>query len=79
MRSPALLNQIQDDAALGAASRQSRSKDLLDSIMDAIRNTPQKRREYLCHGDYHTDYEAIRAKIDALLSNAPTEHPTPEV
>jgi hypothetical protein len=28
------LNQLADDAALGAASRQSRSKDLLDSMTE---------------------------------------------
>lgn len=55
------------------AVHMSPSTPLLDSIMDAIRNTPHQRHEYVCHGNYHcdyyTDYKAIRAKIDALLSN----------
>ena len=56
------------------------STHLLDSIMDAIRNTPQKRHEHFCHGDYHcdyhTDYDAIRTKIEALLSNVKGETQT---
>jgi len=36
MRPPALLNQLADDAALGAASRQSCSKALLGIFRDAL-------------------------------------------
>ena len=67
---------IESTKERGAVSM-SPSTSLLDSIMDAVRNTPQKLHEYMCHGDYHgyhaPDYETIRAKIEALLSNASGE------
>ena len=50
-----------------------RSDALLDSILDAIRTTPQIRKTYFCHGephsDYYTDYTVLRTRIGALLSN----------
>ena len=46
MRPPALLNQLADDAALGAASRQSNSKALLAKLRvyeDALKEIASKR------------------------------------
>jgi len=63
MRPPALLNQIQDDAALGAASRQSRSKALLDAI-EGLRVLLADKGSIAIAARWDQDNGSTRAMLD---------------
>jgi len=45
---------------------------LIDEIILAIRNTPDKDHEYMCHGEPHCDsvrdYDALRDRIGRVLA-----------
>lgn len=45
--------------------------ELVDKIIAIIKDTPQKRVEYMCHGDYHSyltnDLDAIRIQLEAAV------------
>ena len=68
---PAVTHGAKEKKPMG--KKNATDANLLDNIMDVIKNTPEKLVTYECHGELHiysqTDYEAIRMKISSLLSN----------
>ena len=53
---------------------------VLDALVEVVRTTPQKRHEYMCHGDPHcysaTDYGALREQFKTILSNDQAQTPS---
>ena len=46
---------------------------LLDELIQSIEDTPQKRIEYMCHGEPHSSYvidlTSIRTRFDEIFSS----------